>query len=241
MSDALIDNEDDETDIPLLSPAPALWQTWWQLQDGPSRNALFMYYSTWLRKVTGNIMLRYHYPLAEWGDYIHLASIGLFTAIERYKPHQNTLFESYAYLCVKGQILNGLSNYTSESKKSFGNTFPSHRIEEYDEDSDPLSGVVNAVVGLALGYFLESGIHDESMHESDPLHVYQNEQESGVLRELVDQLPEREKFVIINHYLHQINFKEIAELLSMSTVRVSQLHHQALKRLRKIYEETVDN
>lgn len=241
MSDLLDDSEVDGADIPLLSPTPALWQSWWQLGDDPSRNALFMYYSTWLRKVTGNLMLRYHYPLAEWGDYIHLASLGLFSAIEKYQPQQNTNFESYAYLCVKGQILNGLSNYTSESKKVYNGTLVSNRIEEYDEDSDPLSGVVSAVVGLALGYFLESGIHDENIHESDPLHVYQNEQESGLLKGLVNQLPEREQFVVISHYLHHINFKEIAELMSISTARVSQLHNQALKRLRKMYEESIDD
>lgn len=230
----------DEANLPEIRPANDLWLAWRQLQDNTSRNMLFMYYSPWLRKVTGNIMLRYHYPLAEWGDYIHFASLGLFAAIEKYDPSLNTNFENYAYLCVKGQILNGLSNYTSESKKG---TYGAHhdRIEEYDEDLDALTGVVNAVVGLALGYFLESGVHDNNIYESDPLSIYQNQQENSFLMTLVEQLPEREKFIIISYYLHHISFKEIAELSQLSTVRVSQLHHQALKRLRKLYESMMSN
>lgn len=231
------DIESDKVNIPEMTPVIDLWEAWRQLHDNASRNALFIYYSTWLRKVTGNLMLRYHYPLAEWGDYIHFASIGLFSAIEKYEPLLNDNFENYAYLCVKGQVLNGLSNYTSESKKS---SYTYHdRIEDCDDEIDSLTNVVNAVVGLALGYFLESGVHDENVYETDPLHIYQNEQESSLLTDLVNQLPDREKFIIISHYLHHISFKEIAELTSLSSVRVSQLHHQALKRLRKFYENSM--
>lgn len=239
MSEPVIDNH--EVGAALLNddPSASLWEAWWRLRNEPARNALFIHYSIWLRKITGSIMLRYQYPLAEWGDYIHLASLGLFFAIEKYEPQQNTNFESYAYLCIKGQVLNGLSNFTSESRKVISNSSSSARLDEHDDESDALTNVVNAVVGLALGYFLESGVHDEDIHESDPLYIYQNRQESDFLRSLIKQLPEKESFIIVSHYLHHMSFKEIGGLISLSSVRVSQLHHQALKRLRKIYEQFV--
>lgn len=241
MSELAIDN--DEVNVALLNgePSSPLWEEWWRLRNEPARNALFIHYSIWLRKITGSIMLRYQYPLAEWGDYIHLASLGLFFAIEKYEPQQNTNFESYAYLCIKGQVLNGLSNYTSESSKAMSNSSPVSRLDDYEDETDALANVVNAVVGLALGYFLESGVHDDDIHESDPLYIYQNRQESDLLRSLIKQLPEKEKFIIVSHYLHHMSFKEIGELISLSSVRVSQLHHQALKRLRKIYEQSIDD
>ncbi len=238
MSELAIDNGDVNV-IPIESePSSSLWEQWWLLRDDPSRNTLFIHYGVWLRKIVGNIMLRHRYPLAEWGDYIHLGSIGLFFAIENYDPKKNTSFESYAYLCIKGNILKGLSHYTSESGK-IGSSYSASRIDDSDDESDALSNVVNAVVGLALGYFLESGIRDENIHESDPLYIYQNREESELLRGLVGQLPQKEQFIIVSHYLHYMSFKEIGELLSLSSVRVSQLHHQALKRLRKIYEQPI--
>jgi RNA polymerase sigma factor FliA len=240
MSELAIDGEDLAAALLDESASSLLWEQWWRLRDDSSRNSLFIFYGVWLRKVVGNIMLRHKYPLAEWGDYIHLGSLGLFFAIEKYDPRQNTSFESYAYLCIKGRILKGLSSYTSESKKNASAYFAS-RIDDGDEESDTLSSVVNAVVGLALGYFLESGIRDEDIHESDPLFIYQNREESQFLRSLVERLPEKERFIIVSHYLHYINFKEIGELLSLSAVRVSQLHHQALKRLRKIYEQSLSD
>ncbi len=239
MSDLAIDKEGSDA-IPHNESAPtSLWEQWWRLRDDQSRNALFFHYGVWLRKVVGNIMLRHKYPLAEWGDYIHLGSLGLFFAIEKYEPRQNTSFENYAYLCIKGKILKGLSNYTSESKKN-SSSYSALRIDDADDESDMLSNVVNAVVGLALGYFLESGIRDDDINENDPLYIYQSREESEILRGLVRNLPEREKFIIVSHYLHHISFKEIGELLSLTQVRVSQLHHQALKRLRKIYEQSLN-
>lgn len=240
MSELAINN-DDEIDVtaPDRESSSVLWEAWRQLRNESARNALFIHYSSWLRKITGSIMLRYPYPLAEWGDYIHLASLGLFFAIEKYEPHQNANFESYAYFCVKGQVLNGLSNYTSESRKIAGNSSSLNRLDDHEDEGDALVNVVNAVVGLALGYFLESGVHDDDIHESDPLYIYQNRQESAFLRRLITQLPEKESFIIVSHYLHYMSFKEIAELISLSSVRVSQLHHQALKRLRKIYEQAI--
>ena len=239
MSELAVDSNDIDKAPLSAEPSSLLWETWWRSRDNVTRNALFIHYSIWLRKITGSIMLRYQYPLAEWGDYIHLASLGLFFAIEKYEPKQNATFESYAYLCIKGQILNGLSNYTSESRKVMCSTYSTSRLEENEDESDTLSNVVNAVVGLALGHFLESGVHDEDTHASDPLNIYQNQQESAFLRALVMQLPEKEQFIIVGHYLHHMSFKEIGELISLSSVRISQLHHQALKRLRKIYEQSV--
>lgn len=239
MSELAIDDQDANVISIDSESSSSLWEQWWLLRDNPSRNALFIHYGIWLRKIVGNIMLRHKYPLAEWGDYIHLGSIGLFFAIENYEPKKNSNFESYAYLCIKGKILKGLSNYTSESRK-INNSYSTSRIDDSDDELDTLGNVVNAVVGLALGYFLESGIRDDDIHESDPLNIYQNREESEFLRSLIKQLPEKEQFIIVSHYVHYMSFKEIGELLALSSVRVSQLHHQALKRLRKIYEQPIN-
>ena len=45
---------------------------------------------------------RYYYDIE---DLKQVGMIGLMKAIEKYKPSSNTKFTSYAYLCIKGEIL----------------------------------------------------------------------------------------------------------------------------------------
>ncbi len=58
----------------------------------------------------------------------------------------------------------------------------------------------------------------------------------GKLREIVieaiDALPEREKMVLVLYYQEELNLKEIGAVLEVGESRVSQLHSQAIKRLR---------
>jgi len=48
----------------------------------------------------------------------------------------------------------------------------------------------------------------------------------------VDTLPPQERTVIRSHYLQEISFEEIAAKLGVTRGRVSQIHRQALLRLR---------
>ncbi len=52
------------------------------------------------------------------------------------------------------------------------------------------------------------------------------------IAEAIGQLPEREKLVLALYYDEELNLKEIGLVLSVSESRVSQLHSQALLRLR---------
>jgi len=48
----------------------------------------------------------------------------------------------------------------------------------------------------------------------------------------IDSLPEREKMVLALYYERGLNLKEIGEVLEVSESRVSQIHSQAVLRLR---------
>jgi RNA polymerase sigma factor for flagellar operon FliA len=48
----------------------------------------------------------------------------------------------------------------------------------------------------------------------------------------IDALPEREKMVLTLYYQEELNLKEIGAVLDVGESRVSQLHSQAIKRLR---------
>jgi RNA polymerase sigma factor for flagellar operon FliA len=51
--------------------------------------------------------------------------------------------------------------------------------------------------------------------------------------ELIEQLTPREKLVLSLYYTDELNMRETAEVMGITEGRVSQLHSQALLRLRK--------
>lgn len=216
-----------------------LWAEWLCHRSPASRNALAAQYYPWLHQVAGRLYRQFRYALADFSDYVNLGAMGLISAIEHYKPGMNVPFEAYAYHRVRGAILNGLVSYSSEIAKSAegcagGEAFMSELARE-GEDADPLITVVDAAIGLAFGRFLELGVLNAE-DVQDPQWIYQKERESLDAWALVEKLPERERFVVTEHYRRLRAFKEIAVDLGVSTPRVSQLHYQALKRLRTIYE-----
>jgi len=50
--------------------------------------------------------------------------------------------------------------------------------------------------------------------------------------EAIEALPEREQLVLTLYYQEELNLKEIGAVLEVGESRVSQLHSQAIKRLR---------
>lgn len=97
-------------------------------------------------------------------------------------------------------------------------------------------------VGIALGVLLEgSGMVDPEAFGSDatsgsPEAKYFRDDEIRVLqravRDMVARLTDKEQSVIQSHYLHEMPFERIAKSMGVTRGRVSQLHRQALEKLR---------
>jgi len=62
-----------------------------------------------------------------------------------------------------------------------------------------------------------------------------NAESLQLLRQCLRKLPKTQVTVITLHYLKGVPLREIAEMLSVTPSRVSQLHHQALGRLRQSF------
>ena len=60
----------------------------------------------------------------------------------------------------------------------------------------------------------------------------QDERFKAALTATIDTLPEKEKLMMALYYQEDLNLKEIGEILEVSESRVSQIHSQALTRIR---------
>lgn len=178
-----------------------------------------------------------------FGDYLQYARVGLVEAIDHYDPERAVPFEAYSSYRIKGAILNGLE---SESEIAAQRAFWSRRARERFESLKQhavqgdrrasLEELVNLTVGLALSHVIEHDdgeVIDESL-AANPYAVTELTQLKRMVHSLLPALPERERELIRRHYEEHVEFLQIAADWGVTKGRVSQLHAQALQRLRQL-------
>lgn len=76
------------------------------------------------------------------------------------------------------------------------------------------------------------GDNIEAPSSLEPDKIAEREEIKKVIAEAIQELPEKEKMVIVLYYHEDLTFKEIGEVLQVSESRISQLHTKANLRLR---------
>jgi RNA polymerase sigma factor FliA len=69
-------------------------------------------------------------------------------------------------------------------------------------------------------------------NEEDALSQTRLRELKSALARAIEQLPEKERLVISLYYLDELTMKEAGEVLHITESRVSQIHSQAIMRLR---------
>jgi RNA polymerase sigma factor for flagellar operon FliA len=72
----------------------------------------------------------------------------------------------------------------------------------------------------------------ESPSSMNPDVQVEREEIRKVIIQAINELPEKEKMVIVLYYHEDLTFKEIGQVLDVSESRISQLHTKANLRLR---------
>ena len=68
--------------------------------------------------------------------------------------------------------------------------------------------------------------------KSDPASQLSDQRFRQALVRAIEDLPEREQYVMSMYYEHDMNLREIAAVLGVTESRVCQLHSQSVARLR---------
>jgi len=74
--------------------------------------------------------------------------------------------------------------------------------------------------------------------EETPQSLMERRDEERQLAGLLRQLPEREAMVMSLHYQEGLTFREVAKVLDLTPGRISQIHTQAILRLRALAKES---
>jgi RNA polymerase sigma factor for flagellar operon FliA len=218
-----------------------LWQCYVQTRDRALRDRLIGIHGRLARILAAKLYARRTVAQVDFDDYLQYAHVGLIESVERFDPARGVKFPTFAATRITGAILNGL-----ESESELHEQLAARRrvvaqrtasLVEAPGDASPdlFARLAEVAVGLAVGFMLEgSGMYQAGESEA-PCDSYSGiaiRQLSKRLHDAVAALPERQRSVVVLHYFQQRPFEAIALEMGLSRGRVSQLHKEALARLR---------
>ncbi|HTN14546.1 MAG TPA: sigma-70 family RNA polymerase sigma factor [Sphingomonadaceae bacterium] len=221
----------------------ALWRGFAGERNHENRRRLFDHYRHFAARLASAQFSRRAQGNYERGDVEQLAYEALIQAIERFDTRRGVPFEAFARIRIKGHI----ANHLAQASEAAANYHYRQRVERerlkslqqgLNAAADPIAALSALSATIALGLILEGDRMQEIHAIPDPAPTpYESlawRELQGRVRDLVDNLPEREGFVIRQHYRNGVSFQQIALLLGVTKGRVSQIHKAALDRLREL-------
>jgi RNA polymerase sigma factor for flagellar operon FliA len=223
----------------------SLWQRWCFGADDSARQLLVERYIPYARAIAAKLYARRAHDEFRFDEYQQFAMVGLIESVERYRPDRGAHFKTFAMHRVRGAILNGLERLSERQQQSaFRRRLATERAVSLTPENlsrEPTQQLLEQLqdigVGVALGLILEGtgvffGVSDEL--PADAYAQLEMRQLRQQLWEMVERLTGREREIIDMHYREARSFQEIAEALKLSKGRISQLHRQAVERLRAL-------
>ena len=185
--------------------------------------------------------------------------------LDRYEVDKNVKFESYVVKRLRGMVIDlaRKQDWLTRGERKIAKNMENVRDRLYEcLERPPTDEEVAGELGITLKHYYEQQqrialfnvisldlIMDETAdkkwkdsvpvvgEESDPeLQSLRNEKKD-CLRRGIEALGENERLVISLYYEQELSIKEIAGVMGVSKPRISQIHINALKKLKTYMEE----
>ena len=192
--------------------------------------------------------------IIEIEDLIQIGMLGLISAAQNYTPQKDASFSSYANIRIKGEILDylrknsNLCRATIKMKKmsekaslmlrhKLGREPHNNEIakelmmttEKYYEWTNAFEANVIRSLDDSYDEYSQWFVTKEMNPEENINHT---ELRNG-LKDVLGKLEGNEALIIQLYFVEELNVYEIAEVMGVSTGRVSQIKTSAIKRLRE--------
>lgn len=204
-------------------------------------------------------------PQVEVEEMVSWGIEGLLDAMQKYDPGKQAAFATYAQFRIRGAILDRLRgmDWVSRSvrqkagvlEKTYRKLEGQHGRPATEEevaealglDLKGLHALLSEVGQMSLFSLEDLGLeggHDRMQLErvterddADPMHALLTRERADLVAEAIERLPEKERTVVGLYYHEGITMKEVGAVLGLTESRVSQLHAQALLRMRGLLHE----
>ena len=204
-------------------------------------------------------------PSVEVDDLVQAGMIGLLDAVNRYEETHGAQFETYAVQRIRGSMLDELrsSDWLPRSmRQNMRKIEVAMNTLQQRLGRAPLETEVAALLKMSLAEYQDllgdscghQLVYYEDFHETtegnehfldryctdlavNPLQSLLNAGFRDAVIRAIEALPDREKILMGLYYEQEMNLKEIGAVMGVSESRVSQLHSQAIARMRAYLRE----
>ena len=238
-----------------------LWLEFKKTKSPQLRDKFIRQYMPLVKYVAGKVSVGMPGSV-DFDDLVGYGQFGLLDAINKFDPEKNVKFKTYAVTRIRGAIFDELRtlDWVPRSVRQKSREIEDTIVQLESKLGRPASdsevagamGIsedeyhqtilkVSGTSVLSLNDVWYSG--EESEHVSigdciespaslNPDVIVEREEIRRVIIEAINELPEKEKMVLVLYYHEDMTFKEIGQVLEVSESRVSQLHTKANLRLR---------
>jgi RNA polymerase sigma factor for flagellar operon FliA len=242
---AVFDHGPRSTDSPGES-VQTLAHAYAQQSQHSQRNELILAHLHLVRHVIGR--LRAKCPRGVDLENLEAAGVlGLVEAANRFEPERGTRFETFAYIRIRGAVLDELRRNCplpqhlleriAKVRAASKRLLPPVTVEQLAEatglGADDVTECLSAlrltravswddIVGTTLA---------RAADDEQPEHRLEQAERRKLLADAIAQLPERERLVVTLYYLEELRLKEIGVVLDLSESRISRLLKTAVFNL----------
>ncbi len=212
-------------------------------------------YAPLVKRIAHHLLARLP-AIIQADDLIQAGMIGLIEAARNFDEKKGATFVTYAGIRIRGAMLDEIRKGDWAPRSVHKN---SRRVAQAMREVENKTGRDARDVDVAhtLGVTLEEyhqiiqdsnsskifafedlGVNEEAIDcptnnpITGPLEGIQRDDFKHKLSKEIEKLPEREKLVLALYYDEELNLREVGEVLGVSESRISQIHSQAMLRLK---------
>lgn len=243
-----------------------LWDQWLNYQDMDAANELVKQYS-YLISFHVDRLSAHLPKTVQKDDLVSLAYMGLFDAIKKFEPSRKLKFDTYASFRIRGSIIDGLRKEDWLPRSLREKTKQVEQISEKLEQQlqrQPTSSEIAEHLNMTASEVEETVKNSLFANvlsiDQRPTDTHDDEQESisyiipdqhnltpdeqliqlemeREVAEAIQSLNKNEQLVISLFYHDELTMTEIGEVLDLTTSRISQIHKQALYKMKDILKD----
>jgi RNA polymerase sigma factor for flagellar operon FliA len=189
-------------------------------------------------------------------DLISTGFIGLMDAAEKFDPSRGVKFETYAEFRIRGAILDDLRKQDWMSRTARDKINEMKAARENLESTNgvlPSQAEMSQQMRMPLAKFQEmmrdlgslslvgledlqetSGTLESNDEWANPFREAMRKEIKVIVEGMLESISEQERMVLNFYYKRGLTLREVSTILSVSESRVSQIHTEAVKNLRKL-------
>lgn len=241
----------------------AMWTRYFENKDDRNlRDQLILQYIYLTRYVVGRVKVALP-PTFTYEDISSYGIEGLIDAVEKFTPKMGARFETYALVRIRGNIIDKVrsQDFLPRSvrrkirdvkeaqdilKSQYGRAATNSEIAQYlgieKEKVEQLLADDTTITSI----YDKKGAADgdieiiDTIEDSQTLAPHEEVEEKDIKKGLeiaLKRLPERERTIMVLYYHENMTLKEIGDAINVSESRVSQLHAQAIMKLKNLLSE----